>query len=184
VGYFLDHKHYAPNGTGPGPNHATPPAQHSSTRLTGGAGAEADGMQGYPRGSDYPDWIKYIYNMQAVEAAGGVSSACLAAFPDTRHYCMIAPHVQPFVQVEPRSRSTSGLHSISARFTDDGGHCSAGPWQTPFFMFNSKYDAWQLSNEEQLPCFASDAAPKNRTCSAAEQAATVQYRGADTVTTL
>jgi hypothetical protein len=127
VGYFLDHKH---DPIPPPPSDAPP-----DTRTADVA---------YPRGTDYPDWIKYIYNMQAVEAAGGVSAPCLAAYPDSPHLCFMAPHLQQFVQ-------------------------------TPFFMFNSKYDAWQLDNEAQLPCFASDRAPKTLTCDRTEQNYTLQY---------
>ena len=47
--------------------------------------------------------------------------------------------------------------------------------KTPFFMFNSKYDAWQLEHEAQLPCFRTDRVPKNATCTQQEQADVMQY---------
>ena len=48
--------------------------------------------------------------------------------------------------------------------------------QTPFFMFNSKYDAWQIREILEVPCF--DAWATHSNCSASDQAAILQY-GAD-----
>lgn len=53
--------------------------------------------------------------------------------------------------------------------------------QTPFFLFNSKFDAWQMDNDLQVPCKVGEA--KHKHCNAAEQAAIVQY-GADFIKAL
>jgi hypothetical protein len=45
---------------------------------------------------------------------------------------------------------------------------------TPFFMFNSKYDAWQMTNILQVPCLAHPAHHK-APCDADEQAAVIKY---------
>lgn len=53
--------------------------------------------------------------------------------------------------------------------------------KTPFFMFNSRFDAWQMDNDLQVPCHVGE---ENHTkCSSAEQAAIVQY-GADFIDAL
>lgn len=67
--------------------------------------------------NNYPAMIKYIYNMQNMTSGvdGGILAACEDAYPESKHYCFMSPHMQRFIQ-------------------------------TPFFMFNSKYDAWQLGN--------------------------------------
>ena len=40
-------------------------------------------------------------------------------------------------------------------------------------MFNSRFDAWQMDNDLQVPCKAGD--PKHKACNPAEQAAVVEY---------
>lgn len=53
--------------------------------------------------------------------------------------------------------------------------------KTPFFMFNSRFDAWQMDNDLQVPCHVGE---ENHTkCSSVEQAAIVQY-GADFIDAL
>jgi hypothetical protein len=53
--------------------------------------------------------------------------------------------------------------------------------QSPFFMFNSRFDAWQMDNDLQVTC---KVGYKGHTpCSTAEQAAIVQY-GADFISDL
>ena len=53
--------------------------------------------------------------------------------------------------------------------------------KTPFFMFNSRFDAWQMDNDLQVPCHVGEA--NHTKCSNAEQAAIVQY-GADFIDAL
>ena len=44
---------------------------------------------------------------------------------------------------------------------------------SPLYMFNSRFDAWQMDNDLRVPCHAGDSPhPK---CNADEQAAIVQY---------
>jgi len=68
--------------------------------------------------NNYTAWMEYIHHMQNLTsgADGGLLPACEKAYPETKHYCFMSPHMQQFIQ-------------------------------TPFFMFNSKYDSWQLANE-------------------------------------
>lgn len=70
--------------------------------------------------NNYTAWMKYIHHMQNLTSGsdGGLLPACEKAYPETKHYCFMSPHMQQFIQ-------------------------------TPFFMFNSKYDSWQLGNELQ-----------------------------------
>ena len=71
-------------------------------------------------------------------------------------------------------------------FTDNPHLCYMSPHmvtyvETPLFMFNSKFDAWQMDNDLQVPCKAGDAG--HVTCNSTESAAIVQY-GADFLTAL
>jgi hypothetical protein len=45
--------------------------------------------------------------------------------------------------------------------------------ETPFFVFNSRFDAWQMDNDLQVPCHAGD--PTHTHCNTTEQAAIIQY---------
>jgi hypothetical protein len=67
-----------------------------------------------------------------------------------------------------------------AEFPDTPHYCFMSPHmvrfvKTPFFMFNSKVDAWQMIHDLQLPCFKGDKAGDKWNCSTTEQAAIVQY---------
>merc|ERR1712110_1076155 len=46
--------------------------------------------------------------------------------------------------------------------------------ETPFFVFNSKFDAWQMANILQVPCLISWMKP-SRACTAEEQAAVLEF---------
>jgi len=85
--------------------------------------------------NNYTAKMKYIHHMQNLTSGsdGGLLPACEKAFPETKHYCFMSPHMQQFIQ-------------------------------TPFFMSNSKYDAWQLGNILQT-----------RWKTAETQAAVIQY---------
>ena len=65
-----------------------------------------------------------------------------------------------------------------AAFPETPERCFLAPYmqayiQTPFFMFNSKYDAWQLREILEVPCFDGFATHSN--CSSTDQAAIRQY---------
>ena len=53
--------------------------------------------------------------------------------------------------------------------------------QSPFFVFNSRFDAWQMQNDLQVPCIDGDMS--HPPCNATEQASMLQY-GADFVSAL
>lgn len=55
--------------------------------------------------------------------------------------------------------------------------------ESPLFMFNSKFDAWQMSNDLQVPCLEGVKGADHPKCSSAEQAAVMQY-GTDFLTDL
>jgi hypothetical protein len=68
-----------------------------------------------------------------------------------------------------------------AAFPDTPHLCFMSPHmvrfvKAPFFMFNSRFDAWQMDNDLQVPCRAGEA--KHKPCNSREQSAIVQY-GAD-----
>ena len=46
--------------------------------------------------------------------------------------------------------------------------------RTPFFLFNSRFDAWQLAEDLRVPCFHPVEA-NHTACDASEQAAIVRY---------
>jgi len=61
-------------------------------------------------------------------------------------------------------------------FGDKPHYCFMSPHmqqfvKVPYFMFNSKYDAWQMNNILRAPCYASNKHP----CSKEEQNAVLQY---------
>jgi len=97
----------------------------------------------------YPHTGNYSEWMRTVYTDMNVSAAllpaCLAAFPAAQAHLCF-------------------MSPHMARFV-----------QTPFFLFNSKVDAWQMDNDLQIPCRAGDA--NHTTCDAKEQAAIVQYGG-------
>merc|ERR1712137_1061261 len=84
----------------------------------------------------------YVYKMQNL-TAGALLPECLAAFPESPHYCFMSPHMQQFIQ-------------------------------TPFFMFNSKVDAWQMANILQVPCLIGWMKPQHN-CTEDEQAAVLEF---------
>jgi len=83
-------------------------------------------------GANYTFWMKYVYSMQNLSF--GADGGLMAA-------CGSRHHDEPH------------LCFMSPHMQD--------VMQTPFFMFNSKYDAWQLGNEFQAP-FGLDATDAER----------------------
>jgi hypothetical protein len=142
VGFFLDHKRFPANESSSTVAPAASPSSGTGEALM--PPGRGNSNAAYPRDSDYGAWMKYITTMQALEAAGGLSPACLAAYPSTPHFCFMSPHMQRFVK-------------------------------TPFFMFNSKVDAWQMCNILQLPCYGSDDRNHTTVCNATEQESLVDY---------
>lgn len=62
-------------------------------------------------------------------------------------------------------------------FRDEPHKCFMSPHmnmfvETPFFMFNSRFDAWQMDNDLQVPCHAGES--NHQKCTTAEQAAIVR----------
>ena len=64
------------------------------------------------------------------------------------------------------------LPACLAEFPDNPHLCFMSPHvvkfvETPLFMFNSRFDAWQMDNDLQIPCHLGEA--KHPKCNAAEQ---------------
>ena len=153
VGYFLDHDNFAHTGGGK-PN--TP----------------GWSKPGAPTAQNYTLWMKYVYGMQVRRVITSGKNFHAAATDRRLELQLVVADV-------PCSLSFAQNMTFGA----DGGLTEAcqtkhptEPWlcfmsprmqdviETPFFMFNSKYDAWQLGNE-----FQSNWATK------AEQAGVLQY---------
>jgi hypothetical protein len=82
---------------------------------------------------------------------------------------------------EDQNITAALLPACLAAFPSEPHLCFMSPHmvkfvQSPFFMFNSRFDAWQMDNDLQVTCSVGDKG--HRPCSTAEQAAIVQY-GAD-----
>jgi hypothetical protein len=88
------------------------------------------------KATSYTTRMAYAYKMQNLTFGpdGGLTPACIAAFPTTPAKCFMSPHMFPYIQ-------------------------------TPLFVFNSRFDAWQLANILQISSWST----------AAEQHAVVKY---------
>jgi hypothetical protein len=109
-------------------------------------------------------------------------------FLDHAAYLSTATNYSTSMGVVVHDQNATGalLPSCLAAFPTSPHLCFMSPHmvrfvQSPLFVFNSRFDAWQMDNDLQIPCHAGD--PAHPKCSADEQAAIVQY-GADFVTAL
>lgn len=71
---------------------------------------------------NYTAWMAYIYHMQNLTFGGdgGLTESCRSSYPEDQAY---------YCFMSPHMQKVI---------------------KTPFFMFNSKYDAWQMGNELQV----------------------------------
>jgi hypothetical protein len=80
--------------------------------------------------------------------------------------------------VHAQNASAALMPACLAAFPGEPHLCFMSPHmvqfvQTSFFVFNSRFDAWQLDNDLQVPCAAGHAG--HTSCNATEEAAIVQY---------
>lgn len=107
--------------------------------------------------NNYTAWMRYITHMQNLTTAtgaastsgGGLMPACV------QHYAPMGETYKCF------------MAPYAQAFV-----------QTPYFMLNSRFDAWQMENILQSPC---EPHKQGHTCTATEAKAVVQY-GADFLT--
>jgi hypothetical protein len=113
-----------------------------------GNGTGPNSPSGYPPTS-FGSWMAYIYSMQNLTSRAEGGALGVACLADHAS----SPH-DCFMSVHV----TPYLH-------------------TPYFMLNSKVDAWQLMNDLQVPCYRERANYPNHTtpCSAQEQAQVLSY---------
>lgn len=116
----------------------------------------------------YPLWMSYIYTMQ------NLTSACVAA---ARTPLLRREHLT-LLTLRLRRRPDGGLMRTCTEHYLEKDHykCFMAPHvqqfvETPYFMYNSKFDAWQMQNILQSSCGAS----KTVKCNATQQADVLQY---------
>jgi len=127
------------------------------------------------------DHANYADNVVQEVVVGGGGEHYSSSYPHTGNY-------SSFMEVVYHDQNvTAALNTeCLATFPTEPHYCFMSPhmakfMNTPFFMFNSRFDAWQMDNDLQIPCSAGE--PNHPKCNSTEQAAIVQY-GADFITAL
>merc|ERR1719329_48807 len=71
--------------------------------------------------NNYTAWMKYIHHMQNLTsgADGGLLPACEKAYPETKHYCFMSPHMEQFKPVQSESQNGAMITSCI---------CHGCPW--------------------------------------------------------
>lgn len=106
--------------------------------------------------NNYTARMKYIYGMQNLTfgADGGLTAACEKVYPDDPHYC-------PSKSFMSDSKPSSSSRAHAAGFMSP--HMQSVV-QTPFYVFNSRFDSWQLANELQTKWDTADEQARRCAC--------------------
>jgi hypothetical protein len=105
------------------------------------------------------------------------SSAILwttARYPQTNYSEMMR------VVVDDQNATAALLPACLEAFPAEPHLCFMSPHmvkfvESPLFLFNSKFDAWQMANDLQVPCLKTSSPTNHTPCSAAEQSAVLGY---------